>query len=106
MKIIAQINLICKDEQNPNGYLYAVLSKEYNTTLIPMNGMEFEDPVWKKPRIIQNITICPEENYYVLFILPQKSRQFLKNFNSFCGFNILSHFSKDFNILIFRFIVF
>ena len=35
--------------------------------------------------------------------LPQKSRQFLKKINSFC---ILSHFSKDFNILFFRFVVF
>jgi len=26
-------------------FIHTILSKEYNTTLIPMNGIEFEDPV-------------------------------------------------------------
>ena len=68
MSIIINVNVICKDEQNPNGYLYAFLSKEYNTTLIPMNGMEFEDFAWKNPRIIQNTTLCPENNCYSLWL--------------------------------------
>jgi len=68
MEIIAKINIWCKDTQNSDNYLYASVLKKYNTTLIPFNGMEFENPAFKKPKVIKNTTICPEENGYKLFL--------------------------------------
>lgn len=65
--ITVNLNIICEDAKNPNGYIYSMLSKTYNTNLIPMSGMELEDMAWKNPRIIDNVVLSPEANCYILW---------------------------------------
>ncbi len=66
--IIVDLAIICVNDENPNGYVYSMMRKEYNTNLVPIAGMEFEDPAWKNPRVIQNVTLIPEENCYLLWL--------------------------------------
>jgi hypothetical protein len=37
------------------------LCKEFETDLVPMVGMQLQDPAWKSPRSIKNVIINPKE---------------------------------------------
>ena len=65
MKLIVDLNIIC-DAPGTRTHLYAIVRKEFQSDLIPMVGMEFEDPAWKDPRSIKSILINPTEGYYLL----------------------------------------
>jgi hypothetical protein len=62
--IIVDVSIICVDDKNPNGYLYAIVRRSYDINLIPVSGMEFEDSAWKDSRKILTVTLNPEDEYY------------------------------------------
>ena len=62
MKIIVDVHIIY------NNHLHCMVGKEYNSDLIPVQGMLLEDTVWKDPREINKVTISPTDNYYYIYI--------------------------------------
>lgn len=66
MKIIAHISII--SEQSAGGYVYADPSKTYESNLVPIKGMDFEDPVWENCREITHVTLNPTEEYYFIYL--------------------------------------
>jgi hypothetical protein len=59
MQIIVDVAILCDDP----GY-YSNVGKEYETELVPMVGMELEDPAWEEARKIKSVIINPEDGYY------------------------------------------
>lgn len=66
MKIIAHLSII--SDKPPNSYVYSDTSKEYECQLIPIKGMDFEDPAWEKPKEIMHVTLNPTEKYYFIYL--------------------------------------
>ncbi|SKA58454.1 hypothetical protein [Photobacterium toruni] len=63
MKLILNHYIIVKSEN----HAYKSVTKEMQTDLVPMPGMEIEDGAWKNPRVIQRVTMNPDENYYFVW---------------------------------------
>ncbi len=66
MTIIVDLSILC--DAPGNKHVYSIVGKEYETGLVPMTGMEFEDSAWKEPRTIQSVSINPTEGYYHLYV--------------------------------------
>lgn len=66
MKLIMHLNII--DKTPGNTHVHTTVSKEYETDLVPMVGMEIEDSGFKKAREIRAITINPSEGYYFVYV--------------------------------------
>ena len=63
MKITIKISIVC-----PNNWINVSLSKKYDTELVPMIGMEFEDVAFNQPKKIINISIRPEDDEYFVYL--------------------------------------
>lgn len=60
MKIIVSLHVMC------DGRPFDTLRKEFETNLVPMAGMEFEDTAWHEAREIKGVTINgTDDTYYV-----------------------------------------
>ncbi|HZF07244.1 MAG TPA: hypothetical protein VFE33_00490 [Thermoanaerobaculia bacterium] len=68
MKISIHVNIDC------DRYVYATVVREYETDLVPMIGMHFEDTAWKESRTIQGISINPVEGYYDIYVGSDKRK--------------------------------
>jgi len=66
MKLIMSVNILYGDALGKRR-VHALLHKEYDTELIPMVGMEIEDPAWNQSRAIRSVTINPDEDYYYVY---------------------------------------
>jgi hypothetical protein len=66
MKLIISVNILSGDTPGKR-HVHALLHKEYETGLVPMVGMEIEDPAWNQSRAIRSVTINPEEDYYYVY---------------------------------------
>ncbi len=67
MKIIMDISISYQSPSTSTGRtLYAILSKEIETTMIPTSEMEIEDSAWKEPKKIKRLTANFQEGYYHL----------------------------------------
>lgn len=72
MKLIVNLPILCDTKD------YIVLHKDFMTDLVPMVGMQLQDPAWENPRPIKNVTINPKEDSYLLHVgddnLPDKDQ--------------------------------
>lgn len=66
MKII--IDLMVMYRGNDDNFMFGAVRREIETDLIPVAGMEIEDVAWKNPRVIQKVTMNPDEGYYHLWV--------------------------------------
>jgi hypothetical protein len=66
MKFIVDLSIVC--DAPGNRYVYAIVRKEFETDLVPMVGMKFEDSEWKDSRDIRAVAINPAEGYYLLYV--------------------------------------
>ena len=66
MKLIVDMKIRC--EAPTDKHVCAMVGKEIETDLVPAVGMELEDPVWKKPRPIERVTVNPTEGSYYLYV--------------------------------------
>ena len=65
MKVIASMNVLTKE----NG-LYEILHKDIETSLIPVEGMDYEDSTFNDPVKITSVT-CNFDNHYYYITLPK-----------------------------------
>jgi hypothetical protein len=72
MRLIIHLGILCDAPRNK--HVYTTVSKEYETDLVPMVGMEIEDPAWKKSRRIKSVTINPSEGYYYVYTGDDKDK--------------------------------
>lgn len=66
MKIIVDLHIIC--DLPGNKHVHSIVGKEFESNLVPVKGMQFEDSAWKDPREIKEVTLNPTENYYYLYV--------------------------------------
>ena len=64
-KIIMDVQILCGSEASAHGF--GGVRKEWETDLVPVVGMEIEDPAWKEPRTIKHVTLNPAEGYYYVY---------------------------------------
>ena len=62
MKIIFYITIEIEGK-----HIHSVLRKEYDSQLLPIPGMEFEDSAWKKAKQAESITCNFDEGCYLLY---------------------------------------
>lgn len=68
MKLIISLMVMAKNSNRMGNYLVGIVHREWDTNLVPAVGMEIEDSAWKKPRVLNGVTINPEENYYLTWV--------------------------------------
>ena len=68
MKIIMSIAVI--HDRVQQGNLLGAMRKEFDSSVIPIPGMEVEDPVWESPTKINNVTVSFEDDYYYVSLEP------------------------------------
>lgn len=66
MKLIVDLKIRCEAPRDK--HVCATVGKEIETDLVPVVGMELEDPAWEKPRPIERVTINPTDGYYYLHV--------------------------------------
>ncbi|WP_445399899.1 hypothetical protein [Zobellella sp. An-6] len=66
MKLIIDLMVLCKESNS--SYVYRSVRREWETSLVPIAGMEIEDSAWKRPREIKRVTMNPECGYYHLWV--------------------------------------
>jgi hypothetical protein len=66
MKMIVDVHIFW--DKPGNKHVYSTVRKEFETNLVPMAGIQFEDSAWKNPHAIKSVTINPTEGYYHLYV--------------------------------------
>jgi|GEM_PF-4295210 len=49
-------------------HTHAILRKEFNISIVPSIGADLEDPAWKNPVRIENLTLNLEEDSYYIVV--------------------------------------
>jgi len=49
-------------------HTHAILRKEFNISIVPFIGADFEDPAWKNAVRIENLTLNLEEDSYYIVV--------------------------------------